>query len=244
MRAASRITGHSLHTIHRILEQSGAACAAYQAKVFRNLPIRRIELDEIWGFCYCKQRQVEGHRSIPGVGDTYTWTAICADTRLVPAWLVGERDEEHCHQFVADLATRLRTHRIQITTDGLMAYIDAIDCAFGGEADYARIVKQYNARGRYKGSRTEVVSGQPEKALISTSYVESHNATIRERQRRLGRKSRAFSKKLENFRHAMALHFMSYNFGFIHKTLKTTPAIAMGIEREVWTPTDIADLID
>lgn len=244
MRAASRITGHSLHTIHRVLEQSGAACAEYQSKIFNDLPIRRLELDEIWGFCRCKQRRVDGNESVPGLGDTYTWTSICADTRLVPAWLVGERDEEHCHAFVHDLAARLRNHRVQITTDGLVAYIAAIEHAFGGEADYARIVKQYDGRGRYNGARTVIVCGKPERALISTSYVESHNATIRERQRRLGRRSRAFSKKLENFRHAMALHFMSYNFSFIHKTLRTTPAIAMGIEHQVWTATDIADLID
>lgn len=246
----------------KLLADLGAECANYQDVTLRNLPCTRIECDEIWAYCYAKQKNVpEEHRGEFGYGDVWTWTAICADTKLVPSWLVGERTTEDGTEFMRDLASRL-DNRIQLTTDGLAIYGLAVESAFFGQLDYAMLHKIYGQpvgkehERRYSpavctGIDVKVMAGHPDMSLASTSYVERQNLTMRMGMRRFTRLTNGFSKKVENLAHAVSLHYMHYNFARPHKTLTkanngspTTPAMAAGVADHVWTLTQIAGLLD
>jgi len=253
MRATTRIVGVSINTVTKLLVDVGAACNEYQHRVMRNLPCKRIQCDEIWAFCGMKEANVPPNRKgVLGYGDVYTWTAIDADTKLVPSFLVGRRDVWSARDFIRDLAGRL-ANRVQLTTDGHKVYINAVDKAFGIDIDYAMLVKLYsNPRGnkeerRYSsgqccGTITGTVCGNPDEEHISTSFVERQNLTMRMGMRRFTRLTNAFSKKVENLEHAVALHFMYYNFGRIHKSLRVTPAMEAGVSDHVWTLEEIAEL--
>lgn len=262
IRATVRVTGAAKNTIVKLLADLGAECNAYQDAVLRNLPCTRIECDEIWSFCYSKAKNVPAeHEYEFGYGDVWTWTAICADTKLVPSWLIGSRDGVDAEAFMRDLASRLTT-RIQLTTDGHKAYVGAVESAFGSDVDYAMLHKIYGAASgkgderRYSpavctGIDIRPVTGDPNLSLASTSYVERQNLTMRMGMRRFTRLTNGFSKKVENLAHAVSLHYMHYNFARPHKTLTkaahgypTTPAMAAGVADHVWTLTEIAALID
>jgi IS1 family transposase len=253
LRATARMTDSAINTVVKLLVDAGKACTEYQDRVLKNLPCQRLQCDEIWAFCYAKEKNVPADKKGQfGYGDVWTWTAICADTKLVPSWLVGSRDADAASMFVEDLASRL-THRVQLTTDGLKVYVEAIEGAFGGDIDYARLVKIYGpspeGQRRYSPSRLieskkEVMAGNPETGHISTSYAERQNLTMRMSMRRFTRLTNAFSKKVENLAHAASLHFMFYNFGRIHKTLRLTPAMEAGVTDHVWSLEEIAGLAD
>jgi IS1 family transposase len=253
LRSTSRMIGVSINTVTKLLVDAGHACAKYQHEVMRNLSCKRFECDEIWSFCAMKQKNVPDTRKDEyGIGDVWTWTAIDAETKLVPCWLVGTRDAGYAQEFMHDLAGRLAS-RVQLTTDGYRAYLTAVDGAFGNKIDYAMLVKIYGAEktgpGRYSppeciGCERKGVTGNPDPDLISTSYVERQNLTMRMRMRRFTRLTNAFSKKIENMEHAVALYFMNYNFMRKHQTLKTTPAQAAGVADHQWTFEELVTLID
>lgn len=262
IRATVRVTGAAKNTIVKLLTDLGQACAEYQDGAFTNLPCVRIECDEIWSFCYAKQKNVpEEHRGTFGYGDVWTWTALCADTKLVPTWLVGERGGEDAEVFMRDLAGRL-SNRVQLTTDGHRAYLNAVESTFGADIDYAMLHKIYGAatgagdERRYSpavctGIDKKVVTGDPDLAKASTSYVERQNLTMRMGMRRFTRLTNGFSKKVENLAFAVSLHYMHYNFARPHKTLTkarngypTTPAMAAGVADHVWSLAEIATLLD
>ena len=252
IRATVRMTGAAKNTVVKLLADVGAACAAYQDKALRNLPCKRLQCDEIWSFVYAKAKNVPTAKAAPeGAGDAWTWTAIDADTKLVAAWMIGPRDSGVAYDFMQDLAGRL-TNRVQLTTDGLKAYLEAVE-GFGADIDYAQLVKLYgdapNAGPERKyspnvclGARPTTVTGNPDMAHVSTSYVERQNLTMRMSMRRFTRLTNGFSKKLENLGHAVALHFMWYNFGRIHQSLRITPAMDAGVSDHVWSLEEIADL--
>ena len=253
MRAVTRITGVSINTVTKLLVDVGAACSAYQDQALRNLPCKRLQCDEIWAFCYAKQKNVApAMQGILGHGDVYTWTALCADTKLVPSFLVGKRDADYAKAFMGDLASRLAS-RVQLTTDGHKAYLSAVEEAFGADIDYAMLVKTYGApeshadQRRYSpaectGTIIGTVTGKPDEKHINTSFVERQNLTMRMSMRRFTRLTNGFSKKIENLEHAVALHFMHYNFGRIHKTLRVTPAMEAGVSDHPWSLEEIAVL--
>ena len=253
LRATARITGVARMTVEKLLRDLGTACAQYQDEHLRNLTCRRIECDEIWSFVYAKEKNVERAKSAPEVaGDVWTWTAIDADSKLVPSWLIGTRDAGSAYTFMMDLASRLRS-RVQLTTDGLTAYLSAVEDAFGAEIDYAMLVKIYGsdpeAEKRYSpakclGCDVKTVTGQPNPKHISTSYVERQNLTMRMSMRRFTRLTNAFSKKVEMHAHSVALHFMHYNFVKIHSTLRTTPAQAAGVTERLWEIEDLVALLE
>jgi IS1 family transposase len=253
IRATVRMTGVAKNTVVRLLVDLGAACARYQDVTMRNLRCQRLQCDEIWSFCHSKQKNVQPqHQGILGYGDVWTWTAIDADTKLVPSWFVGRRDGETAAIFINDLASRL-TGRVQLTTDGHKPYLEAVEGAFGADIDYAMLIKLYGtdpeSETRYSpakcvGVDQRVIQGNPEQAYISTSYVERQNLTMRMSMRRFTRLTNAFSKKIENLEHAVALHFMHYNFVRVHQTLKTTPAVAVGVADHEWTIREIVALLD
>lgn len=250
--ATVRMTGVAKNTILKLLADVGEACASYQDKVMRNLPCRRLECDEIWSFCYAKKKNVAPEKQgIFGYGDVWTWVAIDADTKLVPCWHVGRRDAQAATEFIKDLASRL-ANRVMLTTDGLKAYLEAVESAFGADIDYAQLIKIYGKSQdevRYSpaecvGCETNFVTGDPFPPMISTSYIERQNLTMRMSMRRFTRLTNGFSKKLENHMHAIALHYMYYNFCRIHKTLRCTPAMEAGISKTVWEIEDILKLLD
>jgi IS1 family transposase len=253
IRFTCRMTGTSKGAVLKFLPEIGEACQAYQDEALRNLPCRHIQCDEIWSFCYAKEKHVpEELKGTFGIGDVWTWTAIDADTKLVPCWHVGKRNAEDAYEFINDLAERL-TKRVQLTTDGHKAYLSAIEDAFANQVDYAMLIKLYGTTPegevRYSpseciGVRTEVISGNPDEQHISTSYVERQNLTMRMSMRRFTRLTNGFSKKIENHRHALALYFMYYNFARIHKTLRVTPAMEAGIAKHIWTIEEILELMD
>jgi len=253
IRSTVRMTGVAKNTVTKLLVDLGEVCCDFQDRTLRNLRCKRLQLDEIWSFCYSKAKNVpKERRGEFGYGDVWTWTAIDADTKLVPSWLVGNRDAACAASFVNDLASRLAT-RVQLTTDGLRAYLDAIDGAFGGQVDYAMLVKLYGkepeAEKRYSpaqciGCKQTAVSGSPERQHISTSYVERQNLTMRMKMRRFTRLTNAFSKKVENHAHAIALHFMHYNFARIHQTLRSTPAMKAGVTDHLWSIEEIVLLLE
>lgn len=252
MRATARMAGVSINTVVKLLEDAGRACLDYQDRVMVDLPCTRIECDEIWAFCYSKEKNVpEGHKGEIGFGDIWTWTAICADTKLIPCWLVNDRSAEAATEFMLNLAARM-TGRIQLTTDGHGAYLPAVEEAFGMDVDYAMLVKKYSSDGgkteqerkyspgKVTGTNKVHIMGHPDYDLVSTSYAERQNLTMRMCMRRFTRLTNAFSKKLENHQHAIALHFMNYNFCRKHQTLKgKTPAMAAGLTDHVWSMDEV-----
>jgi IS1 family transposase len=253
--AACRISGAAKNTVLKLLADVGEACAAYQDRVMRNLSCKKLQCDEIWAFCYSKERNVKTNkRQVEGAGDVYTWTAIDADTKLIPCWYVGARDAWSANDFMRDLAPRMAS-RVQLTTDGLKAYIRAVNGAFGADVDYAMLVKLYGpapgsgperrySQGECCGAIKGTVCGEPNQADISTSYVERANLTMRMHMRRFTRLTNGFSKKLENHMHAISLHFMFYNFCKIHKTLRVTPAMEAKIDDHVWTMEEVVMMAD
>ncbi|MEO8715005.1 MAG: IS1 family transposase [Acetobacteraceae bacterium] len=249
LRAVTRITGASINTVTKLLVDAGQACSDYQDKAFRNLPCKRVQVDEIWSFVYAKAKNVAGAKTAPRqAGDIWTWTAIDADTKLIPSWLVGSRDAHAAHHFIGDLAARL-ANRVQLTSDGHGPYLAAVEQSFGADIDYAMLVKIYGepagALGRYSpgecvGAEKRRVEGKPDPAHISTSYAERSNLTMRMGNRRFTRLTNAFSKKAENHAHMVALHMMYYNFVRIHQTLRCTPAMAAGVTTKLW---ELADMV-
>jgi IS1 family transposase len=255
IRAISRMTGASKNTVVKLLADAGNACLDYQDRALRNLPSKRIQADEIWSFVYAKQKNVpQEKRGEFGYGDVWTWTAIDADTKLIVSWYLGRRDGDAAYAFMNDLAGRL-SNRVQLTTDGHRAYLDAVDGAFARDIDYAMLVKLYGGdpankpETRYSpaqcvGARRDAVSGNPNPEHISTSFVERQNLSMRMGMRRLTRLTNAFSKKLENHMHALSIYFMHYNFVRIHQTLRTPPAMAAGVTDTLWSLEDIVRIVD
>jgi IS1 family transposase len=251
MRATCRITGVARNTVDKLLVKLGAACSEYQDRVLRNLSCKRVQADECWAFCYCKQKQVTSEIAEERIaGDVWTWAAIDADSKLIPCWTLGRRDGQTAIHFVDDLAERLAS-RIQLTSDGWGAYLSAVESAFQGAVDYAQLVKVYNQtiEGQKRHSPAEciacerhTVTGNPDH--ISTSYIEGANLTMRMGMRRFTRLTNGFSKKVENHAAAVSLHMMFYNFSRVHQTLKTTPAVVAGITDHVWSVEEIIALLD
>ncbi len=256
IRATVRITGAAKNTVTKLLVDLGQACSEYQDRVLRDLPCKNIQCDEIWSFVYAKDKNLpEEQRGVDGVGSVWTWVAIDADTKLVPSWLVGQRDTDDAIMFLSDVSNRLR-NRVQLSTDGHAAYLTAVEAVFGCDIDYAIIQKLYGTAGderRYSpveciGIEKRTIQGDPDDAKISTSYVERQNLTMRMGMRRFTRLTNGFSKKAENLAAAVSLHFMHYNFARPHKTLSTkyptTPAMAAGVTDHVWTLAEIVKLLD
>lgn len=253
MRSISRVVDVSINTVTKLLVDAGEACLALHDDQVRNVTASRIQCDEIWSFCHAKQKNVATAKAAPeGAGDVWTWTAIDADTKLMVAYFVGDRGAESAMCLMDDLRDRL-ANRVQLTTDGHKAYLDAVEGAFGGDVDYAQLVKLYgptiSAPGRYSpaeciGARKQTIEGKPDKAHVSTSHVERMNLSIRMQNRRFTRLTNAFSKKLDNHIHALALYFAFYNFVRIHKSLKVTPAMAAGVTNKLWSMEDIVALIE
>ena len=253
IRAITRLSGASKNTVAKLLVDAGKACAAYHDANVRNVSVARVQVDEIWSFTYAKQKNVASAKAAPEeAGDTWTWTAIDADSKMILSYLVGGRDSEYAMEFMDDLASRLAS-RVQLTSDGHKAYLEAVEGAFGMDVDYAMLVKMYGptitAPGRYSpaectGAKKLRIAGSPNPADVSTSYVERQNLTMRMHMRRFTRLTNAFSKKVENHAHAVALHMMYYNFVRIHKTLRVTPAMAAGVSDRLWEIEDIAMLVE
>ena len=253
MRSVSRIADVSINTVTKLLVDAGIVCAEYQCEHLVNIKSKRVQCDEIWSFCYSKEKNVSPEdKGILGYGDVYTWTAIDADSKLAISWLVGRRDYEYAEGFMSDLASRL-SERVQLTTDGYGCYINAVEKMFCGAVDYAMLVKIYgddsNAQKRYSpapfvGAEKRTMAGNPDVKHISTTFVERQNLTMRMGMRRFTRLTNGFSKKIDNLAHAVALHFMHYNFVRIHKTLKTTPALEAGVTNKLWSMSDVVELID
>jgi IS1 family transposase len=253
IRSISRMTGASKNTIVKLLVELGAACANYMDKNLVNLACKRVQMDEIWSFCYAKQKNVTPKIAAnnPAAGDVWTWVAIDADTKLIPCWIVGPRDGTTARIFVNDLAQRL-VNRIQLTSDGLTAYLTAVEKAFHGHVDYAMLQKIYSSttegEKRYSpadciGTETKIIDGDPDPKHISTSYIERQNLTMRMSMRRYTRLTNAFSKKIENHVATLAIFYMHYNFVRIHKTLRVTPAMAAGVTDRLWEITDLVGLL-
>lgn len=253
MRAASRMADVSINTVTKLLVDVGYACAQFQDKALVNLRSRRIQCDEIWAFCYAKAKNAPADMKGKGLaGDIWTWTALDPDSRLMVSWLVGDRDVRAATRFMNDVAKRL-VNRVQLTTDGHKGYLVATDSAFNEKIDYAMLVKLYGnpagsdqerrySSGECCGAIKGVVCGNPDPEHISTSMVERQNLTMRMSMRRFTRLTNGFSKKVQNHAHAVALHFMYYNFGRLHKTLRVTPAMQAGVSDHVWTLEEIAAL--
>lgn len=253
MRSVSRIADVSINTVSKLLEDAGEACLAYHDENVRNVPSKRVQCDEIWSFVYAKQKNVAGAKDAPeDAGDAWTWTALDADSKLIVSYLVGGRDAGYAHEFMQDVASRL-ANRVQLTTDGLKAYLSAVDSAFGSDIDYAQLVKMYGdmpgPAGRYSpaectGAVKVPVEGRPHKAHISTSYVERSNLTMRMSMRRFTRLTNGFSTKVENHIHMVSLYTVWYNFVRMYKTLKCTPAMAAGLSKTLWSMEEVVKLID
>jgi IS1 family transposase len=256
--ATSRQTGVSKVTILKLLAEVGDAVLDYQRKTLVNLPCKNLQADEVWSFVGCKEKHVPRDEKGTGRGDAWTWTAICADTKLVPCWHIGKRDADAGAYFMEDLASRLAS-RVQLTTDGHKAYLSAVERGFGWNGvDYATLVKIYgdtSGGGRYSppeltGTVKTWVMGQPIMADVSTSYAERQNLTMRMNIRRLTRLTNGHSKKIENHKHAISLYFMHYNFCRKHETLTkaaggihTTPAMAAGVSDHVWKLEEVVTLL-
>ena len=243
MRAITRISGVSLNTITKLLIDAGRACAEYQDGALRNLNCKRVQADEIDSFVFAKSKNADQDMKDAGTaGDVWTWTAIDADSKLAVSWMVGRRDIAAAAVFIDDVASRL-AGRIQLSTDGHKPYLNAIAGAFGNDIDYGRLVKIYNCVGDVVAAERMPTVGSPDVAHISTSFVERQNLTMRMSIKRFARATNAHSKKVENHSYAIALHFMFYNFGRKHASLKMTPAMAAGISDHVWSIEEIAALV-
>jgi IS1 family transposase len=255
MRSISRVADVSINTVTKLLVDAGETCLALHDELVRDVKSERVQIDEIWSFCYAKAKNVATASAAPaGAGDVWTWTALDADTKLMVGYFVGDRSGESALIISDDLRGRIASERVQITTDGHNAYRAAMEEAFGADADYATIGKIYRtdpaaARGRYSppictGVKKHTVEGDPDPKHISTSFVERSNLSIRMQNSRFTRLTNAFSKKFENHVHALALYFMFYNFVRVHKTLRMSPAMAAGVSQTLWTMEDIANLIE
>lgn len=251
LRATARMCDVAFNTVLKLLPEVGSACAAYQDRTLRNLKCKRIQCDECWTFCYAKAKNVPtSKRGEFGYGDVWTWVAIDADTKLVPSFMVGNRDGQTAKIFIDDLKSRL-AGRVQLTTDGLRVYLEAVEGAFGADIDYAMLVKMYESsqeETRYSPAvcvscERQPIMGRPDPKHISTSYVERQNLSMRMGMRRFTRLTNAFSKKVENHAYSVALYYMHYNFCRIHKSLRVTPAMEAGISNHVWSIEEIASLL-
>ncbi|MDP2354980.1 MAG: IS1 family transposase [Beijerinckiaceae bacterium] len=254
MRSASRLTDASINTVSKLLVDAGRFCAGFHDDKVRGVKAKRVQVDEIWSFTGAKQKNVAAMRApVDGAGDTWTWTAIEADTKLLVGHFVGGRDGECAQWFMDDLASRLAT-RVQLTSDGHKAYLEAVEGAFGADVDYAMLIKLYgaspeSAKGRYSpadctGIKKQRVEGSPDPKHISTSYVERANLTMRMHNRRFTRLTNAFSKKFENHAHMVAIYAVWYNWIRIHKSLRVTPAMAANISTRLWSWADIVEMMD
>lgn len=252
LRATTRMTGIHRTTILKLLVELGDACSAFQDKAFRNLRCKRLQCDEVWSFVGAKEKNATEEQKAEGWGDCWTWTAICADTKLVPCWYVGTRDGGAAHHFMHDVASRLAS-RVQLTTDGHKPYLQAVEDAFGSQIDYAMLIKIYGAgqdgpEVRYSpaqcmGARKAVIQGKPDWNHISTSYAERQNLTMRMGMRRFTRLTNGFSKKVRNHEASVALHFMHYNFCRVHMSLRVTPAMEAGVADHVWGLDELVNLL-
>jgi IS1 family transposase len=253
IRAISRITGASTTTVLKLLVDAGLACARFHDENVRGVKSKRIQCDEIWSFCYAKAKNVPTAKAAPeGAGDVWTWTALDADSKLIVSYLIGGRDGEYAMAFMDDLRQRL-ANRVQLTTDGHKAYLQAVDEAFGTEVDYGMLVKMYGegpkTEARYSpavctGARKESIMGHPDKRHVSTSHVERSNLSFRMHNRRFTRLTNAHSKKFENHCHMIALYTVWYNYARINSAVKMAPAMAAGISTRLWEMADIVGLID
>ena len=253
MRSISRVADVSINTVSKLLIEAGEACLILHDETVQNVKASRIQCDEIWSFCHAKQKNVASAKAAPeGAGDVWTWTAIDADTKLMVSYFVGDRSGQSAMVLMDDLKARL-SNRVQLTTDGHKAYLEAVEGAFGGEVDYAQLVKMYGPTitqaGRYSPAECSGIKkisreGNPDIKHVSTSYVERQNLTMRMSMRRFTRLTNAFSKKLDNHIHALALYFVFYNFTRIQKTLRMSPAMAAGITDRLWSLDDVIAKID
>jgi len=255
IRAVTRLTGASKNTVTKLVVDAGKACLDYQNRTFVNLTCKRIQVDEIWSFVYAKALNAPIEKKIAGqAGDVWTWTAIDADTKLIPSWYIGDRSGQSAWEFLTDLRSRL-ANRIQLTSDGHRAYLVAVAGSFGDDVDFAQLVKNLRQRApRWRstpllapeclGAIKTPVYGEPDPEHISTSFAERANLTMRMNMRRFTRLTNAFSKKIENHAHAVALHMMYYNFVRIHKTLRITPAMAAGVTDKLWEIIDVVAMLE
>jgi IS1 family transposase len=256
MRSISRTVGVSINTVSKLLVEAGEACAAYHDKAVRDVTAQHVQCDEIWSFCYAKEKNVPTAKNAPeGAGDVWTWTALERDSKMILSYEVGDRSGATAIEFMDDLRARL-ANRVQLTTDGHKAYLEAVEGAFGDDVDYAMLVKLYGEatgqRGHERkyspaectGARKEAITGRPDKAMVSTSHVERQNLTMRMGMRRFTRLTNGFSKKLENHLHMLSLYFVHYNFVRVHKSLRMTPAMAAGVSNTLHDMEWIVGLID
>jgi IS1 family transposase len=254
MRTIARVTDVSFNTVKKYLIDAGRACAAFHDDKVRGVASKRVQVDEIWSFTYAKQKNVATAKAAPAnAGDTWTWTAIDADSKLIVSWLVGGRDSEYAMAFMDDLASRL-ANRVQLTSDGHRAYLEAVEGAFGADIDYAMLEKIYgtspeSAKGRYSpaeciGAKKRRIEGSPDPKHVSTSFAERQNLTMRMHMRRFTRLTNAFSKKFEHHVHMVALYTVWYNWLRIHKTLRVTPAMQAGITDRLWSMEEIVEMIE
>ena len=253
MNSIARIADVSPNTVAKLLEEAGKACEAFHDRTVRNVRSRRVQCDEIWSFCYAKQKNVEAAKAAPnGAGDLWTWTALDADSKLIISYLCGGRDAGYANEFMADVAGRL-ANRVQLTTDGHKAYLEAVEASFGADIDYAQLVKLYgdapNPAGRYSpaectGTKKTRIEGRPDKNHVSTSYVERQNLNFRMGMRRFTRLTNAFSKKVEPHYAMVCLYTVFHNFVRMHKTLRCSPAMAAGLSDKLWSMVDLVAMID
>ena len=254
MRSISRVVDVSINTVTKLLVDAGTACATFHDKHVRQVASKRVQVDEIWSFTYAKQKNVDKAKAAPdGAGDTWTWTGLDADSKLIVSWLVGPRDAGSAYTFTQDLADRL-SGRVQLTSDGLKLYIAAVEDAFGADVDYSQLVKVYgspteNEARRYSpatclGCVANTITGDPDPKHVNTSYVERQNLTMRMSMRRFTRLTNGFSKKIQNHVHMIALYTVWYNWARVHKTLRTSPAQAAGLTDRLLDMSDIVALID
>ena len=247
------MTGADTKTIMKLLGEVGQACSDYQDEHLRDLECKKIQCDEIWSYCAMKEKNVPLEKKGQlGYGDVYTWTAICADSKLIPTWYIGKRTLDSAIPFISDLSSRVK-NRIQLTTDGLDVYVEAVERAFGADVDFSQLVKTYGQEPggekrysppKYVGAKRKRITGRGNPQDVSTSFVERQNLTMRMSMRRFTRLTNGFSKKIESLAHAVALHFMYYNFVRIHQTLGVTPAMQAGVTDKLWELDDIISLLN